>query len=355
MSVLRLVSKSRRRYGGYLVHVGIAVMFLGFTGKAWETQTETTLAPGESVTLGDYQLIYKGVRTELDHEKRMVFADLDVMHHGEPVGTLAPAKYIYMATGTQPRTVVDKHVTLRDDLYVSVGAVSPQTKMASLRVHVNTLVFFVWFGFGILLLGAGVAMWPETSFQEAGAFAYVRALGTVATMVMLSLLLALYPSKAFGQQHEMRREGVVEQSPTERALFKQLLCDCGGCAHEPLETCTCPWAHEAREWARGQLASGKSSESIVAEFASLHGSDSVIVQANTGMNRVLWAVPLALAVAVGGFMVHRVRRWSRRGREGDAAGNAQGKKGAKDAKDAKRDEYDEKLDAELRAIENEDV
>ena len=85
-----LIAKSRRRYGGYIVHVGIAVMFLGFAGKNWESKKEITMSPGETVTIEEYTLTYKGPRMDVDHEKRMVFAELDVLRHGEPVPMVAP-------------------------------------------------------------------------------------------------------------------------------------------------------------------------------------------------------------------------------------------------------------------------
>jgi cytochrome c-type biogenesis protein CcmF len=350
-SLFRLVAKSRRRYGGYIVHVGIAIMFLGFAGRAWESQKEISLEPNESVSIEEYKLTYKGARTEVDHEKRIVLADLDIWRHGEFVGTISPSKYIYKASPMQPSTEVARYITPRNDLYVTVGIVNTQTKIASFRIHVNTLVSLVWLGFAFILIGASVSMWPEASPQEAGAFAYVRALGTVATMVMMSLLLALYPSKAYGQQHEMRREGVVELTPEERTIFKQLLCDCGGCPHEALETCTCSWAHNARDQVRKDLAAGKSGAEIVTDYAAVHGSDAVIVQANKGMNRVLWAVPLGLAVVVGGVVVLRVRRWRRAAADADAARDKEAKKGKRSGKP---DEYDDKLDAELRALDDDE-
>jgi cytochrome c-type biogenesis protein CcmH/NrfF len=193
----------------------------------------------------------------------------------------------------------------------------------------------------ILILGAMVSMWPEVSFQEAGAFGYVRALGSVATMVMLSIVLALLPSKAFGQQQQdMRREGVVEQSSEERALFRQLLCDCGTCPHEPLETCTCGWAHQAREKVRKDLDVGKEREEIVAAYAAEHGTDAVIVQATTGANRAIWAVPMAIALACLGFIIRLSMRWRRSGANEPEVKPSR-----------KRDAYDDKLDAELRDLE----
>ncbi len=81
-SFYNLIARSRRRYGGYIVHVGIAVMFLGFAGRAWGVDKEISLHPGESVQIEEYRLTYAGPRMEVDSEKRMVFADLDVERHG---------------------------------------------------------------------------------------------------------------------------------------------------------------------------------------------------------------------------------------------------------------------------------
>jgi cytochrome c-type biogenesis protein CcmF len=346
-SLFQLVSKARRRHGGYIVHIGISVMFLGFAGKAWEVGQEVSLEAGQSVQIEEYELTYDGPRMEVDHEKRMLFTDISVKRHGEPVGKISPARYIYKASPMQPSTEIDRFVTLRNDLYVSLGSADAQSKVASFRIHVNPLVSLVWFGVAILIVGAGVAMWPEASYQEAGAFGYVRALGSVATMVMLSMVLALAPSQAFGQQHEMKREGVVlKQSDSERTLFKQLLCDCGSCPHEPLSTCTCGWAHKARNWARGEMEAGKTNPEIVDAYAKLHGSDAVIVQADEGVTRAIWAVPLGLALGGIGLVWRVSRRW-REDEEADEEADANDDSVESDS----RDEYDDKLDAELRDLE----
>jgi cytochrome c-type biogenesis protein CcmF len=347
-------AQSRRRYGGYIVHAGIAVMFLGFAGRAWGVDKEASLAPGESISVEEYRLTYKGPRTEVDHEKRMIFADVAVERHGRPVGDIHPSKYIYKASPQQPSTEVARYMTARNDLYVIVGMINPTTKLASFQIHVNPLVSFVWLGVAILIVGALVAMWPEVSLAEAGAFGYVRALGSAATMVMLSILLALAPSQAFGQQHEMKREGIVmEMSPEEKSLFQQLLCNCGTCPHEPLATCTCGWAHNAREEVRAQLAAGMTREAILEAYAKRHGSDAVTVRADKGVNRAIWAVPLALAAAFGVLIGVKVRSWTRRGREEKSvdgrAPPAGGEGGA--GGEGARDEYDDKLDRELRELE----
>ena len=197
MSLFLLMAKSRRRYGGYLVHVGIAIMFVGFAGRAWGIDKEVSLKPGESAEIAEYKMTFVGPRMEVDEEKRMVFADVDVERDGKPVGRLSPAKFIYKATPEAPSTEVARHITMKNDLYVVVGMVSPQSKIAAFQIHVNHLISFIWFGVGILIFGAIIAMWPDIALEEAGAFSYVRAAGAVATAVIFGLLLASGGSAAY--------------------------------------------------------------------------------------------------------------------------------------------------------------
>lgn len=338
-SLFRLVSKSRRRYGGYVVHVGIAVMFLGFAGRSWEAETEASLQPDQSLTIEEYKLTYRGPKSEVDHEKRIVSAIIDVERHGQSVGQVFPSKFIYKAL-PEPSTEVARYSTIRNDLYVTIGILNPQTKMVSLRVHVNTLVFFVWLGVALLIIGAMICMWPEVSPQQSSAFSYIRTLGSVATMVMLSVLLALAPSQAYGQQQNMKREGIVKQSPKEKSLFKNLLCNCGSCPREPLATCTCGWAHNAREQIRKQLASGMTSAQIAAAYEQQHGAGTVTLRAGTGANRMIWLVPLSLALLGAGFVYRRMKQWTAPATDTDEAPPSQD-----------RDAYDDRLDAELRDLE----
>ncbi|MBM4359408.1 MAG: cytochrome c biogenesis protein CcsA [Deltaproteobacteria bacterium] len=338
-ALLRLVSKSRRRYGGYIVHVGIAVMFFGFAGRAWGLDKEASLLPNETMTIGEYTLTYKGTHRDVDHEKTAVVTDIDVAKSGAAAGSIHPARFIYKASPGQPSTEIGRFSTPKNDLYVVVGMINPETKAASVQAHVNPLVSYVWLGVMILIAGALVAMWPEPTEEEAGAFGYVRALGTAATMVMLSVLLALAPSYAYAQQQDMRREGVVEeQTPKEKSLFSQLLCDCGTCPHEPLSTCTCGWAHDMRATIRAELAKGKTSETIIAEYAKQHGNDAVQVQVDSGGARALWALPLVAFIA-GGALVYRFIRKRTEPRDAESASDTEA-----------RDAYDERLDDELKDL-----
>jgi cytochrome c-type biogenesis protein CcmF len=349
-SLYNLVAKSRRRYGGYVVHVGIVVMFLGFTGKAWGVDKELSMSPGEKVQIEEYELTYLGTRMEVDTEKRMVITDLEVKRHGELVGVIHPSKFIYKASPEAPSTEVAKHITLRNDLYVIVGMVSPATKVAAFQIHVNPLVSWIWFGVGILIFGALISMWPDVSLQEAGAFGYVRAAASVATAVMFAVILAWAPSMAYGQQPtHSEAPGTIEvRSDQERELFRSLNCICPTCPHKPnLMDCACPTAMGHRSTLRAELAKGLSIEQVRAIYVGKYGQEALSVPPSEGAMRGVWALPLLGIAAGAGGVVFALRRWRRHEKDRTAGAKPLPAK-------AKRDDYDDKLDQELRALDAED-
>ncbi|MFO0611323.1 MAG: cytochrome c-type biogenesis CcmF C-terminal domain-containing protein [Polyangiaceae bacterium] len=206
---LELVAKSRRRYGGYIVHVGIVLMFIGFTGRAWGTDKEATLELGETVQVEDYTVLYVGPRMVPDPEKNAIYADLDV-YKGKSckdsvnaagcskLGRVSPAKFVYKGMGGSVSTEIARHVTLRDDLYVTLGMrVNPETKTASLQFHVNPLVTYIWIGVGILIFGALISLWPDVQEDDSPVFGYIRLAASIATSVMFAVLFAAAPSHAF--------------------------------------------------------------------------------------------------------------------------------------------------------------
>ncbi|MFO7181481.1 MAG: cytochrome c-type biogenesis CcmF C-terminal domain-containing protein [Pseudomonadota bacterium] len=210
LALYRLVDKNRRRYGGYIVHLGIAAMFLGFLGSAWNLEREVALAPGESTTIGHYEIRYTGSRMcpgnprcspeeQADLNKRMVFADLEVSRDGAPAGMLAPAKFIYHKSPESPTTEVALRRTLREDLYAVLGSVNAETKRATFKFHVNPLVGWVWLGLFVLVGGATISLWPEVSFGTSRVWAFARAGASAATGTMLAIWLAMSPTIAHAE------------------------------------------------------------------------------------------------------------------------------------------------------------
>jgi cytochrome c-type biogenesis protein CcmF len=197
VAFFRLFERSRRRYGGYVVHLGIVAMFIGFMGRAWGLDAETSLLPGQSHQVGDYTLTYEGTRREVDTNKMMILADVAVSKNGERVTTVTPGKFIYKRMPSSPTTEVAIHRTLRDDLYVVLGNVNADSRRATFQFHVNPLVNWIWIGTIILIFGASVSLWPEFALGEVGAWAYVRAAATGATGCAVAFVVASAPANTY--------------------------------------------------------------------------------------------------------------------------------------------------------------
>jgi len=177
------------------------------------------------------------------------------------------------------------------------------------------------------------------------------AAGAVALFVLLRS-----PGFAAGQQlgEGMVRTGIVGiENETERKLFYGLICTCG-CPRESLGTCTCGFAHERRDELRALIAQGIPIDEIQTKYAERFGPQALAVPPNTGGNRLLYMFPIGAIVLGAGLVIVTLRRW----RDKSAAGGGSGPSGAdasgKQKKgEAARDDYDDKLDEELRNLDRE--
>jgi cytochrome c-type biogenesis protein CcmF len=231
-ALFRLVEKNRRRYGGYIVHLGIVSMFLGFTGTAWNIDRETAMMPGDHYKIGQYDLTYLGSRMcpgnpkcsaveQADIEKRMLFADIDVVRAGKRLGRVSPAKFFYQSQPDGPTTEVSMIRSLHEDLYTVVGTIDPQSKRATFQFHVNPLVSWIWMGLLILIAGTVTSLFPELSFGEVGAWAYVRAGAGVAAGTAFAVWIAMAPSMAYAHERpapQVAGQAQIAQASTTRRL-----------------------------------------------------------------------------------------------------------------------------------------
>lgn len=174
----------------------------------------------------------------------------------------------------------------------------------------------------------------------------------IALLVSASLgagVLSFFPADAIGQ-HSGGNGTVEIRNETERQLFWSLICTCG-CPRETLGTCPCDIATQRREALRDLLQQGKSIEQAQDAYVAMYGSKSLAVPRNQGANRLLWAVP-ALAIVLGAwFAVHTLRRFQRRSQVLEAA--ATNAKTSRPKESKGRDDYDDRLDQELKELDNE--
>jgi cytochrome c-type biogenesis protein CcmF len=155
-----LLRRHNRRYGGFVVHLGILIIALGVTGShAWSVQTETTLKRGESTELAGYRLRFEGLSAAEESNHFKVVGAFTVTN-GRALGTLQPAKKFYPQEQA-PIAYVDYRLGLKEDIYVVLGDFARDGSQATIKVQVNRLVSWIWIGGIVLTLGALLAILPD--------------------------------------------------------------------------------------------------------------------------------------------------------------------------------------------------
>ena len=153
-----LLSKSRRRYGGYLVHLSIIMMFVGFTGKAFTTESEFVLGYGESEHVAGYTVRFESLAQREDANVAVSAAALSLFDDGEFLCTLLPERHFYKHAD-QNTTEVAIFSSMREDFYlIMVGAAADNS--AKFQVYVNPLINWVWAGGVFFVVGSLWCLWP---------------------------------------------------------------------------------------------------------------------------------------------------------------------------------------------------
>ncbi len=317
-AMVGLVGRNKRRYGGYIVHIGIVLMFLGFAGEGLSRDEQLLLKPGEEATVGDYTLRLDAIRVTDDGQKQMVTGHITVTDaDGQDLGQMFPAKWFFRKHEDEPTTEVAIRRSFAEDLYIVMPGYEFQEQTASVEVHINPLINWIWVGFGVLAVGTLIALLPESAFS----FALARLPAEAATATLLLLALVLSPGVAAAQHVETPTTGgLVVRSPAERAATSKLACWCGGCPRLPVGTCACGHCAPIRQEVTAMLASGKTEAEVLQHYVTQQGGMHVLSEPpNTGVGRLSWLVPY-LAGMSGLFLAAIVAvRWSRRAAASDAA------------------------------------
>jgi cytochrome c-type biogenesis protein CcmF len=167
-STILLVRRNTRRYGGYLVHFGIVVMFIGIAGGAFNQSHEQEMGFGDEMRMGPYRLVCQSFTQDSNPNFDTEYALLDVYKNGKKITQLAPEKRFYTAS-QQSSTVVANHSTLQNDLYVIYEGKNPDTDKPIIKVFLNPLMNWIWIGVGIVVLGTLVALVPSLTRTAARA------------------------------------------------------------------------------------------------------------------------------------------------------------------------------------------
>ena len=188
LALSRLLNLNLRRYGGYLVHVGVVLMALGIIGtRLYPCETEILLSAGSPVAVGDYTFLVEDLQQSPVGDRVTTSATVSVYRRGAYLTTLEPRMDRY--TGIDQDVFVPAlHAALREDLYLVLFRVSADG-LASLKVIVNPLVNFLWLGGLVLLAGGVVALWPGTRVAHLPAFEIRRRATRTAVGLAAGLLV----------------------------------------------------------------------------------------------------------------------------------------------------------------------
>jgi len=155
-----LLLYQNRRYGGFIVHLGILVVALGVAGsQAWSVHTETTLEKGQTVALAGYRIRFDGLQESEESNHSKVTGAFTVSN-GRSLGVLHPAKKFYPQEQT-PIAGVDYRLGLVEDLYLVLGDYARDGSHATIKIQVNRMVSWLWIGGLVLTLGAMLAILPD--------------------------------------------------------------------------------------------------------------------------------------------------------------------------------------------------
>ena len=158
-AAFELTWRNTRRYGGYLVHVGIVIMFIGFTGSAFNQHEVRTLSLNQSLRFGHYDLRLLSVNDGDNGNYEFTHAVLDVSRNGQTITQLNPEIRLYKSSQQQSSIIgIRRH--LDEDLYVNFSGITPDSSKAIFQMYIFPLVSWIWIGYYALLFGTIICLIP---------------------------------------------------------------------------------------------------------------------------------------------------------------------------------------------------
>jgi len=154
-----LLRRNQRRYGGYIVHLGIILMFIAVSGAVFNKEHLENVKPGETMAVEDYEFEYKTAEPNLQQHYGGATARVALYRNGEGLATMLPQKRIYWLE-QQPSSMPAIYSTWLEDVYLILNEVEPDGS-ATFKVHINPLVNWLWIGAGVAIVGSIFIMWPH--------------------------------------------------------------------------------------------------------------------------------------------------------------------------------------------------
>jgi cytochrome c-type biogenesis protein CcmF len=159
MSMMELTHRNTRRYGGYIVHIGMVIIFAGITGSAFNIDQNAELSVGQTTQIGHYTLKVDKVSVGANANYRWWKLDLGVTKDGQDLGEMHPERRFYTVSQQTDTEVAIRH-RLNEDLYVNFRTAEDDDQRVVLQSHVNPLTTWVWMGYFVVLFGTLICLTP---------------------------------------------------------------------------------------------------------------------------------------------------------------------------------------------------
>ncbi len=158
-SMVQLTHRNTRRYGGYIVHFGVVLAMIGFSGASLNQEKEMEMGNGDKMTIGNYELTCRSYTQDDNANEFSEWALLDVTERGQKLTTMTPVRLVYKASN-QPSTKPDIYSTFKEDLYVVYEGQNDKGQPV-IKAHVNPMVIWIWMGAVVMVLGTVLALVPN--------------------------------------------------------------------------------------------------------------------------------------------------------------------------------------------------
>ncbi len=159
-SAVDLTMRNTRRYGGYIVHMGMVLIFVGLSGAAFNKDVQKEMQPGSTMTIGRYTLLLQSMDTKPEPNYTSERLIVEVMKDSKPLMMLYPERR-YFPANQESGTMVAIYSTLREDLYVVYAGRSPDNEVPVIHTYLNPLVKWIWLGGVVVVLGTFVTLLPN--------------------------------------------------------------------------------------------------------------------------------------------------------------------------------------------------
>lgn len=373
---LSLFAKQRRRYGGYVAHVGVLMIFLSFLGNVLKVERDITLRAGDEVAIADFTIRFDGLSDQTNRDYIAFVGTMTLLRDGNEVAKLYPARYDYndytrIARGGGDPLKVTSEIFIRstplEDVYVAMLNFDREGHSAAFKLEVFPFTVWMWIGGLFLILGTAISAWPQRDLvgvawrkevlARSAQFASTAALWLI-TLVPLAVLSDTTWSIARAQDApaaaaSVDEEGVVhefaapnlnlptdlntflgtniELTPAQSQLsyetFSLVMTECSGCAGKTLTLASpsCVPSNVDKQQIRTLVAAGLSRDQILDTIAREKGQHRLAIPREGGIAALTWTLPAGILLIGLGIAVYFLNSRRNRGTSASSlAGSASG-------------------------------